>query len=163
MQGQFRLNSVVRLTWFGTDRDGYVQGFEISHRDMGTRSSALTKSLIDRFELLEDGGSAVLMSHLGRPKGERKAEMSLSHIREKVSEVLGVEVKFCPECVGDEAEKAVALNPNSADAHMRLGKTLSFAGRWEESIPEYKKALRLNPVPPNIYLYSLGLSYAMTG
>ena len=70
-----------------------------------TRIEAAMPTII---KILEDGGSAVLMSHLGRPKGERKAEMSLSHIREKVSEVLGVEVKFCPECVGDEAEKAVA-------------------------------------------------------
>jgi len=61
-------------------------------------------------------------------------------------------------------EKAVALNPNSADAHFRLGKILSLAdNRWEESIPEYKKAIRLNPIPPNIYLYSLGLAYASMG
>jgi len=58
-----------------------------------------------------------------------------------------------------EAEQAVALNPNSALAHLMLGKTLIFAGRWEESIPEYKQAIRLDPIPPNIYYYSLGLSY----
>jgi len=62
-----------------------------------------------------------------------------------------------------EAEQAVVLNPNSALAHLMLGKTLIFAGRWEESIPEYKQALRLNPIPPNIYYYSLGLSYCYTG
>ena len=62
-----------------------------------------------------------------------------------------------------EAEKAVALNPNSAESHVRLGKVLSFAGRWEESIPEYKKAIRLDPIPPQLYLWSLGLSYAYTG
>jgi len=61
-----------------------------------------------------------------------------------------------------QAERAVALNPNSAMAHVMLGKTLSFASRWEESIPQYKKAIRLNPIPPNIYFYSLGLSYCMT-
>jgi len=62
-----------------------------------------------------------------------------------------------------EAEKAVAMNPNSAMAYVMLGKTLSFAGRWEESIPAYMKAIRLNPIPPNLYSYSLGLSYAYTG
>ena len=62
-----------------------------------------------------------------------------------------------------EAEQAVVLNPNSALAHLMLGKTLIFAGRWEESIPEYKQAIRLNPIPPNIYYYSLGLSYCYTG
>jgi tetratricopeptide (TPR) repeat protein len=44
-----------------------------------------------------------------------------------------------------------------------VGKTLHFAGRHEEAIPEYKKAIRLNPIPPNMYLWSLGLSYAATG
>ena len=46
---------------------------------------------------------------------------------------------------------------------MRLGHTLRFAGKYEESIPEYKIAIRLNPIPPNNYLFGLGLSYAWTG
>ena len=62
-----------------------------------------------------------------------------------------------------EAEKAVALNPNSATAHYFVGKTLFFAGRAEESIPAYQIAIRLNPIPPNRYLWSLGLSYAFMG
>jgi adenylate cyclase len=61
-----------------------------------------------------------------------------------------------------EAEKAIALNPNSAGAHFFAGKTLFFAGRAEESIPEYRIALRLNPIPPAIYSWSIGLSYAFT-
>ena len=59
-------------------------------------------------KVLEDGGSAVLMSHLGRPKGQRNAAMSLKHICGKVSEIIGVQVKFVADCVGEEAEKAVA-------------------------------------------------------
>ena len=59
-------------------------------------------------------------------------------------------------------EKAVNLNPNSADSHMRYGKILTFSGRYKESIPELKKAIRLNPIPMNICLYSLGLSCAWT-
>jgi TolB-like protein/Tfp pilus assembly protein PilF len=62
-----------------------------------------------------------------------------------------------------EGEKAVALNPNSADSHTYFGKILTFAGRYEESIPELQTAIRLNPIPPNTYLYSLGISYALTG
>ncbi|KQC30617.1 phosphoglycerate kinase [Flagellimonas eckloniae] len=58
-------------------------------------------------KVLEDGGSAILMSHLGRPKGQVNADMSLSHICEKVSEIIGVEVKFVDNCVGDEAKTAV--------------------------------------------------------
>ena len=59
-------------------------------------------------KVLEDGGSAVLMSHLGRPKGQRNAAMSLKHICGKVSEIIGVQVKFVTDCVGEVAEKAVA-------------------------------------------------------
>ncbi len=59
-------------------------------------------------KVLEDGGSAVLMSHLGRPKGQRNAAMSLKHICGKVSDIIGVQVKFVADCVGEEAEKAVA-------------------------------------------------------
>ncbi|MEO9893542.1 phosphoglycerate kinase [Aurantibacter sp.] len=58
-------------------------------------------------KVLEDGGSAVLMSHLGRPKGERNPEMSLKHIADKVSEIIGVQVKFVEDCVGEVAENAV--------------------------------------------------------
>ncbi len=59
-------------------------------------------------KVLEDGGSAVLMSHLGRPKGERNPDLSLEHICKTVSEVLGVQVKFVPECRGEIAETAVS-------------------------------------------------------
>jgi len=56
-------------------------------------------------KILEDGGSVVLMSHLGRPKG-KESKYSLQHISSKVSEVLGVEVKFVEDCVGEEVENA---------------------------------------------------------
>lgn len=59
-------------------------------------------------KVLEDGGSAVLMSHLGRPKGERNPDLSLKHICEAVSDVIGVTVKFVDDCVGEIAERAVA-------------------------------------------------------
>lgn len=63
-------------------------------------------------KVLEDGGSAILMSHLGRPKGEKNSDYSLEHICKTVSEVIGVQVKFVSDCVGEVAENAVAdLHP----------------------------------------------------
>jgi len=59
-------------------------------------------------KVLEDGGSAILMSHLGRPKGERNSDFSLEHICRTVSEVIGVQVKFVSDCVGEVAENAVS-------------------------------------------------------
>ncbi|PKQ45769.1 phosphoglycerate kinase [Confluentibacter flavum] len=56
-------------------------------------------------KILEDGGSCILMSHLGRPKGVQD-EFSLQHIVKEVEDILGVEVKFISECVGEKAETA---------------------------------------------------------
>jgi len=56
-------------------------------------------------KILEDGGSVVLLSHLGRPKG-KESKYSLQHIQDKVSEVLGVSVKFVEDCTGEEVENA---------------------------------------------------------
>lgn len=58
-------------------------------------------------KILEDGGSCILMSHLGRPKGFQD-EFSLSHIAKKVENILGVEVKFVSDCIGEKAETAAA-------------------------------------------------------
>jgi len=46
-------------------------------------------------------------------------------------------------------QKAVALNPNSASSHAWLGVALTFGRRHKEAIEEFKKAIRLNPFPPN--------------
>ncbi|RKS96577.1 phosphoglycerate kinase [Chryseobacterium defluvii] len=63
-------------------------------------------------KILKDGGSVILMTHLGRPKGEIKDEFSLKHIINEVSNVLGQEVKFVEECIGEKAEQAgAALQP----------------------------------------------------
>lgn len=58
-------------------------------------------------KILEDGGSAILMSHLGRPEGKEE-KYSLNHVKAAVSDVLGVKVKFVEDCVGKKAEEAAA-------------------------------------------------------
>ena len=69
-----------------------------------TRIQAAKPTII---KILEDGGSCVLMSHLGRPKG-KEDQFSLRHIVNKVTEVLGVQVKFVDDCIGATVEEAVA-------------------------------------------------------
>lgn len=56
-------------------------------------------------KILQDGGSAILMSHLGRPDGFEK-KYSLENILDKVSEIIGTRVKFVSDCIGGEARKA---------------------------------------------------------
>lgn len=62
--------------------------------------------------ILENGGSVVLMSHLGRPDGKPSDAFSLRHLVEKIEEVIGVSVQFSPDTIGAEAEKrAEELEP----------------------------------------------------
>jgi len=56
-------------------------------------------------KILEDGGSCILMSHLGRPKGKQE-EFSLKHIVNTIEDIFGVEVIFINDCIGAEVEKA---------------------------------------------------------
>ncbi|MEI2272010.1 phosphoglycerate kinase [Sphingobacterium sp. ML3W] len=61
-------------------------------------------------KILNDGGSVILMSHLGRPKDGPTDKYSLKHIVAHLSKVLGTEVQFADDCIGNEAvEKAAAL------------------------------------------------------
>jgi phosphoglycerate kinase len=63
-------------------------------------------------KILKDGGSVILMSHLGRPKEGPTEKYSLKHLIKHLSELLGTEVQFAPDCIGNEAfEKAQNLKP----------------------------------------------------
>ncbi|GAA4381350.1 phosphoglycerate kinase [Hymenobacter koreensis] len=63
-------------------------------------------------KILADGGSVVLMSHLGRPKGGPEEKYSLRHLVQRLSDEYGVPVKFAPDAVGDEAlQLAQGLQP----------------------------------------------------
>ncbi|NIY78944.1 MAG: phosphoglycerate kinase [Rhodobacteraceae bacterium] len=59
-------------------------------------------------DILEKGGKPVLLAHFGRPKGQVVPEMSLGLIKDAVSDVLGVPVKFASDCIGGPAKEGVA-------------------------------------------------------
>ena len=61
-------------------------------------------------KILADGGSLVVMSHMGKPKGKVNAKLSLSQIVDDVAAALGTEVKFAPDCA-KAADAAAALKP----------------------------------------------------
>ena len=56
-------------------------------------------------KILSDGGSVILMTHLGRPKGEKNDKYSLKHILPEIEKILGKSVKFAQDCIGEEAVK----------------------------------------------------------
>jgi len=63
-------------------------------------------------KILAEGGAAILMSHLGRPKGEPNPKYSLQPVATRLGELLGKDVEFASDCVGTEAEtKAETLKP----------------------------------------------------
>ncbi len=77
-------------------------------------------------KILADGGSVIIMSHMGKPKGKVNAKYSLSQIVDAVSEKLGVAVKFAPDCA-KAADAAAALQPGE----VLLLENLRFYGEEE--------------------------------
>ena len=61
-------------------------------------------------KILEDGGSLIIMSHMGKPKGKVNPKFSLSQIKDDVAKALGRDVKFAPDCA-NAAEAAASLQP----------------------------------------------------
>src|SRR6476661_8106120 len=63
-------------------------------------------------KILSEGGSVILMSHFGRPKDGPSEKYSLNHLVKHLSSLLGTDVQFASDCIGDEAmKKAQALQP----------------------------------------------------
>ena len=73
-----------------------------------TDDTRMVKALPTLKKILADGGSLIIGSHLGRPKKGPEDKFSLRHIVAHLSELLGTEVKFVDECVGDKVKAAVA-------------------------------------------------------
>lgn len=93
------------------------------------------KPTIDK--ILADGGSVILMSHLGRPKG-KESKYSLQHILDKTSEVLGKKVKFAEDCIGPVAEEAAK---NLQPGEILLLENLRFYSEEEAGDVDFSKKL----------------------
>ena len=110
-------------------------------------------------KILKDGGSCVLMSHLGRPKNKELA-FSLQHIVEAASKALGVPVLFAPDCVGDIAETAVA---NLKPGEVLLLENVRYYKEETAGDPEFAKRLsRLGDIYVNDAFGSAHRAHAST-
>ena len=88
--------------------------------------------------LLAHGARVILMSHLGRPKGQVKPEFSLKVVAERLDKTLDTKVYFAPDCIGEAAEKmADALQ----DGEVLLLENLRFHKEEEKNDPEFAKEL----------------------
>lgn len=89
-------------------------------------------------KILADGGSVVLMSHLGRPKEGPVDKYSLKHLIKRVSELVGADVQFANDCIGEEAvQKARALQPGQ----VLLLENLRFYKEEEKGNEEFAEKL----------------------
>ena len=88
--------------------------------------------------LLDNGAAVVACSHLGKPKGQIKPELTLAPVAERLSELLGREVIFAADTIGEDAKsKAAALQPGQ----ILLLENLRFDIGEEKNHPEFAKAL----------------------
>ncbi len=103
-----------------------------------TNDIRIVESLPTIKKIISSGGKAILMSHLGRPKGERKPEFSLKPAAERLSKLIGKEVKLAPDCIGAETEKMVSeMKPGD----VVLLENLRFHKQEEKNDPEFAKQL----------------------
>lgn len=98
-------------------------------------------------KIMADGGKAILMSHLGRPKGKRVPEMSLAPVAKRLEQLLGQPVKFVTDCIGPEVEKAVS---ELESGQCLLLENLRYYKEETDNDPEFaKKFAKLGDVYVN--------------
>ena len=90
---------------------------------------------------IEQGAKSILTSHLGRPKGEKKPEMSLRPVSVHLGKLLGLDVGFVDDCVGKQVQDAVSVLP---DGGVLLLENLRFhAEETKRTIRSLRPNLRL--------------------
>lgn len=100
-----------------------------------TRIQAIVPTV--RF-LQEKCAKIILVAHLGRPKGEKNMEFTLAPVAKKLSEVLGEDVLFVPDCIGDIAKEGIA---KLKDGQVALLENIRFYKEEEKNDPEFAKKL----------------------
>jgi 3-phosphoglycerate kinase len=88
--------------------------------------------------LLAAGARVVVVSHLGRPKGEARPEFSLRPVAPRLAQLLGMGVSFCEQCIGPEAADAIE---RLEDGELLLLENLRFHPGEEQNDPDFAKAL----------------------
>lgn len=103
-----------------------------------TDDKRIRESLPTIEKVIRSGGRAILMSHLGRPKGEPNTKYSLAPAAARLSELLGREVRLAPDAIGEEVEKMVG---EMEDGDVILLENLRFHAGEEKNDPEFARRL----------------------
>jgi phosphoglycerate kinase len=103
-----------------------------------TDATRIERGAVTIKELMGKGAKVVALSHFGRPKGKREGSMSLAPIAKALGEVLGVEVAFAEDCVGEQARRVVDALPEGGVA---LLENLRFHAGEEKDDPAFADQL----------------------
>ncbi len=103
-----------------------------------TDDKRIVASLPTINKLINDGAKVILCSHLGRPKGKIVPEMSLKPAAVRLSELLGKEVSFAPDCIGNDVKKMV---DDLHEGDVLLLENLRFHAEETTNDPEFAKKL----------------------
>ncbi len=103
-----------------------------------TDNTRIAESLPTIKKILAEGGRAILMSHLGRPKGKPNMEFTLAPVARRTSKLLGTEVRFASDCIGAPAKESVA---NLKDGECLLLENLRFHKEEEANDENFAKEL----------------------
>ena len=98
----------------------------------------ITAALPTIKKIMNDGGRCILMSHLGRPKGAPNPKYSLKPAAIRLGELLDQDVKFAPDCVGDQVK---AIVNSLKDGEVVLLENLRFHSEEEKNDPEFAQQL----------------------
>jgi phosphoglycerate kinase len=99
----------------------------------------IVESLTTINKVIDDGGIPILISHLGRPKGEPNPKYSLKPVADYLNEKLGYNVKFVSNCIGEEVQKVV---DGAIPGEVILLENLRFHKEEESNSVEFAKELR---------------------
>lgn len=103
-----------------------------------TDDTRIIESLPTIKKIVSEGGKAILMSHLGRPKGGPNPKYSLKPTAKRLSELLGKEVKLAPDCIGAEVKQMVNQMQNG---DVLILENVRFHPEEEKNDPEFAKQL----------------------
>jgi len=98
----------------------------------------ITSALPTIKKIINDGGKCILMSHLGRPKGGPNPKYSLKPVAVRLGELLESEVKFAPDCIGEQVK---AIVNKMKDGEVLLLENLRFHPEEEKNVPEFAQQL----------------------